>query len=69
MENNPKIIGDYNKARYISNFNKRVKPLLVSFNPEIRDSILKIVDKKGELEPREYYTKTQMSLISGCAFY
>jgi len=68
MENNPDICGEYNKARYISNFNKRVKPLLVSFTPEIRDSILKAVDKKGELEPREYYTKTQMGLISGIPF-
>ena len=68
MENNPELLGEYNKARYISNFNKRVKPLLVSFDPDIRDNILKIVDKKGILQPREYYTKTQMKLISGVPF-
>ena len=68
MEKNPTLVGEYNKARYISNFNKRVKPLLVSFEPAIRDNVLKAVDKKGLLEPREYYTKTQMSLISGIPF-
>jgi len=52
----------------VSNFNKRVKPLLVSFEPAIRDNVLKGVDKKGLLEPREYYTKTQMGLISGMPF-
>ena len=68
MDNNPDLCGEYNKARYVSNFNKRVKPLLVSFDPVIRDNVLKSVDKKGELEPREYYTKTQMKLISGVPF-
>ena len=68
MDNNPDLCGEYNKARYVSNFNKRVKPLLVSFDPVIRDNVLKSVDKKGELEPREYYTKTQMKLISGIPF-
>ena len=68
MEKNPTLLGEYNNARYISNFNKRVKPLLVSFEPAIRDNVLKSVDKKGLLEPREYYTKTQMGLISGIPF-
>ena len=68
MDNNPELQGEYNKARYVSNFNKRVKPLLVSFDPAIRDNVLKGVDKKGLLEPREYYTKTQMGLISGIPF-
>ena len=68
LENNPEKLGPYNKARYISNFNKRVKPLLVTFSPEVRDQLLKKVDKKGLLEPREYYTRTQMSLVSGIPF-
>ena len=68
MEKDPTLVGEYNKARYISNFNKRVKPLLVSFAPAIRDNILKSVDKKGLLEPREYYTKTQMRLVAGIPF-
>jgi hypothetical protein len=40
---------DYNVARYLEAFNKKVRPLLVCFNPEIRDNILlnilKIKDK------------------------
>jgi DNA polymerase elongation subunit (family B) len=33
---NPDLKGDYNVARYLNNFNKRVEPLLVAFSPEIR---------------------------------
>ena len=58
LENGMK--GEYNVPRYISTFNKRVEPLLVCFNPEVRESILK---KKPE--DREYYTKTQCQLING----
>jgi len=53
-------MGEYNIPRYISTFNKRVEPLLVCFKPEIRDSLIK---KKPE--DREYYTKTQCTLING----
>ena len=52
--------GEYNVARYISAFNKRVEPLLVCFKPEVRDSLLK---KKPE--DREYYTKGQCELVNG----
>ena len=58
LENGMK--GEYNIPRYISTFNKRVEPLLVCFQKEVRDSLLK---KKPE--DREYYTKTQCELING----
>jgi DNA polymerase I len=60
LSNNPDMTGDYNVARYLSNFNKRIEPLLVVFNPEIRNDIL--VEKP---EDRQYFTKHQCELVSG----
>jgi len=60
ITNNPDMTGDYNVARYLSNFNKRLEPLLVVFKPEIRDDIL-IEDPKD----RQYFTKTQCELVNG----
>ena len=58
--NNPDLKGDYNVARYLFNFNKRVDPLLVAFNPSIREDIL-IEDPKD----RQYFTKLQCELVNG----
>jgi len=60
LSNNPDMCGDYNVQRYLSNFNKRIEPLLVIFNPEIRDDIL--IENP---EDRQYFTKTQCQLVSG----
>lgn len=60
MSNNPEMTGDYNVARYLNNFNKRIEPLLVVFNPEIRHDIL--IENP---EKRQYFTKTQCQLVSG----
>jgi DNA polymerase elongation subunit (family B) len=57
---NPDLTGDYNIARYLTNFNKRVEPLLVAFSPSIREDIL-VEDPKD----RQYFTKTQCELVSG----
>ena len=53
-------LGEYNVARYVSIYNKRVEPLLVCFKPEVRDSLL-----KTKPEDREFFTKTQCELING----
>jgi DNA polymerase, archaea type len=58
--NNPNMTGEYNVARYIANFNKRIEPLLVVFKPEIRDDIL--IDNP---ENRQYFTALQCELDSG----
>jgi DNA polymerase elongation subunit (family B) len=60
ITNNPDLKGDYNVARYLNNFNKRVEPLLVAFNPNMRDDIL-IEDPKD----RQYFTKLQCELVNG----
>lgn len=57
---NPDMLGDYNVPRYLSNFNKRIEPLLCVFKPEIREDIL-IEDPKD----RQYFTKLQCELVSG----
>ncbi len=58
--NNPNLTGEYNVARYLSNFNKRIEPLLCVFKKEIREDIL-IEDPKD----RQYFTKSQCELING----
>lgn len=58
--NNPNMTGEYNVARYITNFNKRIEPLLVVFNPEIRNDIL--IENPQD---RGYFTKTQCALVNG----
>ena len=58
--NEPDKTGEYNVPLYMSKFNKHVIPLLVVFNPEIRDSIL--IDNP---EKRQYFTAKQCELDSG----
>ncbi|MEY4572473.1 MAG: hypothetical protein RLZ10_1712 [Bacteroidota bacterium] len=60
ITNNPDLTGDYNVARYLNNFNKRMEPLLCVFKPEIRDEIL--IDNP---EDRQYFTKGQCELVNG----
>lgn len=65
---------EYNVARYLSAFNKKIKPLLVCFDPEIREQILldivKVKNKETKittekLKDRCAFTKGQCDLISG----
>ena len=58
--NNPDLKGDYNVARYLNNFNKRMEPLLCVFKTDIRDDIL-IEDPKD----RQFFTKLQCDLVNG----
>lgn len=60
VENNPNQLGEYNVARSISIFNKRIEPLLICFHPNVRNQILiKNPDDK------KIFTKTQLELVSG----
>jgi len=60
IQGNPNLTGEYNVARYINVFNKRVEPLLVVFDTEVRDSLL-----VKNPEKREFFTKKQCKLING----
>jgi DNA polymerase elongation subunit (family B) len=63
LENNPEMTGEYNVARAIVTFNKRIEPLLVVFKQEVRDSLL--VTNPDE---RGLFTKDQCELINGFPF-
>ena len=63
IENHPETTGVYNIERYIDAFNKRIKPLLVCFSPEVRDDIL----ITSPLH-RQYFTRKQLELTSGQPF-
>ena len=51
---------EYNVPKYISQFNNRIKPLLVCFSKEIRDKIL--ISNPSD---RPYFTEDQSKLSSG----
>lgn len=51
---------EYNVAKYIDMFNKRITPLLVCFSKDIRNKIL--ITNPSE---RQYFTKEESRLVSG----
>ena len=51
---------EYNVEKYIDQFNNRIKPLLVCFHPDIRDSI--IIKNPKE---RKFFTDEETRLVSG----
>jgi len=60
ITNDPDKLGEYNVPRYLAAFNKRIEPLLVVFDPEIRGEIL-IEDPND----RPFFTKQQAQLVRG----
>jgi hypothetical protein len=63
LENNPNLTGEYNVPRAIVTFNKRIEPLLVVFQQEVRDNLL-VTDP----EQRGIFTTAQCELINGMPF-
>jgi DNA polymerase elongation subunit (family B) len=70
---------EYNVVKYLTAFNNKVKPLLVCFNPNMRDKILldvvKIKTKEGgkviiteKLSEKFFFTKSECELVSGMPF-
>jgi DNA polymerase elongation subunit (family B) len=68
---------EYNVARYLDAFNKKVKPLLVCFNEDVRAKIVldivktkdKVTKKVTEkLKERTIFTKGECELVSGIPF-
>jgi DNA polymerase elongation subunit (family B) len=60
MEKDPNLKGEYNIAKYIDAFNKKVTPLLVVFNKNVRD-VLVITDPAE----KQYFTNSELELVSG----
>jgi hypothetical protein len=63
LENNPEMLGEYNIQRAIATFNKRVEPLMIVFDDEVRNSLL-----VKNPEDRNFYTTEQCKLINGKPF-
>jgi hypothetical protein len=63
IENNPDMLGEYNVPRAITTFNKRIEPLLIVFNDEIRKNLL-VTDP----EQRGFFTTDQCRLTNGLPF-
>jgi DNA polymerase elongation subunit (family B) len=75
--NDSLYIDEYNVLRYLEAFNKKVKPLLVCFHPDVRKEIListikvknpetkQVIEK---LKPKYIFEKEQCSLVSGMPF-
>ena len=60
LENNPNLTGDYNVPRAIATFNKRMEPLMVVFQDEVRNNLI-----VNDPEKRGIFTKSQCELING----
>ena len=60
LENDPDLTGDYNVPRAVSTFNKRIEPLMVVFQDEVRNGL--IVTDPAE---RGIFTTAQCELING----
>lgn len=60
LANDPNLKGDYNIARAMNTFNKRIEPLTVVFQNEIRKDIL-VMDPKD----RGIFTTKQCELVNG----
>ncbi len=60
LERNPDMTGDYNVARAITTFNKRIEPLLVCFKDDVRNGL--IVNNPEEMG---MFTASQCELING----
>lgn len=63
IESNPTMTGEYNVPRAITTFNKRIEPLLICFNTEVREGLL-VDDPKD----RSIFTTSQCELINGVPF-
>jgi DNA polymerase elongation subunit (family B) len=59
LKDNPDMIGEYNVARYVSNFNKRVTALLTVFPEKVRNTLIK--EKPMD---REHYTDNEIQLVN-----
>lgn len=64
------LTDEYNVAKYLDAFNKKVRPLLVCFEPEIRGKILREIKKDkvtklDKLTEKYIFTEQQCQLVSG----
>jgi DNA polymerase elongation subunit (family B) len=63
LEDKPDMLGEYNVAKYLDAFNKRIKPLLVVFSEDIRAGLL----LKNPSDKKDYL-KNELKLINGIPY-
>jgi len=73
LKDNPNLTGYYNVPKYLAGFNKRIKPILVGFDPEVVKGLLSKIKKpkkKDEvkvdslLPDKNYFTSDKQELLS-----
>jgi len=67
LEKNPDMLGKYNVAKAVADFNTRVSKILIVFDPSLQETILKDVKIKRKnkiatlsLDEREFYTENDL---------
>jgi hypothetical protein len=60
LDKDPTLTGDYNVPRAITTFNKRMEPLMVVFQDEVRNNLI-----VNDPENRGIFTKSQCEIING----
>ena len=60
LDKDPELTGDYNVPRAVVTFNKRIEPLLVVFQDEVREHLI-----VNDPEQRGIFTTAQCELING----
>ena len=65
LNGNVEIFGDYNVDKYLDAFNKRVKSILVGFEPEIREKILAKISRKKVPDITGKKKKEVVELLKG----
>jgi len=60
LSNDPNLTGDYNVPRAMVTFNKRIEPLMVVFQDEVRNGLI-----VSDPEKRGIFTTSQCELING----
>ena len=60
LDKDPELTGDYNVPRAIATFNKRIEPLMVVFQDEVRNGLI-----VSDPEQRGIFTTAQCELING----
>ena len=60
LDKDPNLTGDYNVPRAIATFNKRIEPLMVVFQDEVRNGLI-----VSDPEQRGIFTTAQCELING----
>lgn len=64
IEEKPDMLGDYNIPRYLDVFNKKVQPLLICFDRQIRDTILITGDPSAKPKAKKKTKKEQRECVA-----